>query len=691
MLSLSRSLRGKIIGTSAVMVLGLLSIFTAVQLVTSERDSKATIRDQSLELTATLASALRHSMMAADGEAIDTMMAQVASLDRVDNVHLVRADRTVARSSDAAAIGETMDATTTEKARAAGGACVDLLVAEDHAPVSRIIWTLPADNACITCHDDIKEGDPAGYLVVERWAQADLDSIRAARVRFVLFGVGITAAILVMLWWLTSKVTRPLESLTGIAERISTGDIGQAIDLRSQDEIGRLADSFRALSDYLRDLAAGAEALSQGDMSAHIEPRSEHDVLATNFAHALASLRGLMEETRQLTAAATEGRLSIRGDASSFQGGYSGILAGINATLDAVLGPIQEAHAVLEQMAERDLTARVRGGYRGDHARIKTALNLAANNLDGGLAHVAAAVEQVSAAAAEIGTASQTLAQGASEQVTALQTISCALHEMLAMTRTSTASAAEARRLADSASTGAGEGLKSMQNLSEAITRIRESSAATAKIVKSIDEIAFQTNVLALNAAVEAARAGDAGRGFAVVADEVRSLARRSAEAAKNTSRLIEDSVMNTEHVAVLNDVVLNQLRTITEQSTSVGDAMAEIAVGNEQISLGIDQISASVDRMGQVVQATAAGAEESASAAAELASQSAELRSMTCEYRLTSSHSERVGTSRATDGDQGNRTPLRKPDLRLVMKQGSGPATIEFGDDEDQRSLASL
>ena len=167
------------------------------------------------------------------------------------------------------------------------------------------------------------------------------------------------------------------------------------------------------------------------------------------------------------------------------------------------------------------------------------------------------------------------MAEGSAEQASTLEEISSSLQEVGSMTRQNTANAQEARSLTESASGSTKKGVDCMGKLSDAIQRIKESSDETAKIIKTIDEIAFQTNLLALNAAVEAARAGDAGRGFAVVAEEMRNLAMRNADAAKNTANLIEGSVMNADSGVALNAEVLRSLTEIDQQVGKVSEVMS--------------------------------------------------------------------------------------------------------------------
>ena len=379
------------------------------------------------------------------------------------------------------------------------------------------------------------------------------------------------------------------------------------------------------------------DRISKGDIPAKITETYHGDFAAIrdNLNVCIEAVQALVADAEGLARAAVEGRLDARADASRHQGDFRKIVAGVNETLDAVWAPVREAVGVLEKVANRDLSVRVHGEYRGDHERIKTSLNTATGNLDEALQQVSIAVEQVAGAAGQIGQGSQALAQSASEQASGLEMVSSSLQEMAAMTRVSMENSREALRLAEGTQGSANQGLESMSRLSEAMERIQSSADQTARIVKTIDEIAFQTNLLALNAAVEAARAGDAGKGFAVVAEEVRNLAMRSAEAAKSTANLIEESVQNAEGGVELNRKVLAQLQEITQQATKVGQVMGEIVSGSEQQSAGIVQVTQAMEQMNQLTQQNAANSEESASAAEELSSQSEELRSLVTQFRL--------------------------------------------------------
>jgi len=242
--------------------------------------------------------------------------------------------------------------------------------------------------------------------------------------------------------------------------------------------------------------------------------------------------------------------------------------------------------------------------------------------------------KQTSAAAAQVSAASQSLAEGASEQAAAIEETTASIEEMSSMTKQNAAKADEARKLAGTAKDSAEKGTQAVTAMNRAIDDIKKSSDSTAKIVKTIDEIAFQTNLLALNAAVEAARAGEAGKGFAVVAEEVRNLAQRSAEAAKNTATLIEESVKNADNGVVIGKGVGDALIGIAEVARKVNDLVGEIAVACSEQAQGIGQINTAVGQMDQVTQQNAANAEESASASEELSAQAEELNRMVLELR---------------------------------------------------------
>jgi methyl-accepting chemotaxis protein len=310
--------------------------------------------------------------------------------------------------------------------------------------------------------------------------------------------------------------------------------------------------------------------------------------------------------------------------------------------MDESVQPIQEASRTLEKVAQRDLTARMQGEYRGDYALMKKTLDTAISNLADGMHQVAAASEQVARASTEISGSSKNLSLGGTEQAGALQEVSERLDDILKVIQRNTAFSREASTLSQEARKSAEKGVSSMQRLSEAMDLIKASADETAKIVKTIDDIAFQTNLLALNAAVEAARAGESGKGFAVVAEEVRNLAMRSANAAKNTAQMLEESARNAGNGVAINQEVLKNLQEINEQINKVSQVMQEISVASDEQLSGAQQISSAVGRASTVTQQNAATAQESAASAHELNAQATVMQELVGTFRLKQSLNRR-------------------------------------------------
>lgn len=279
---------------------------------------------------------------------------------------------------------------------------------------------------------------------------------------------------------------------------------------------------------------------------------------------------------------------------------------------------------------------------------VNRGLNAIAASLNEGSSQIASATNQLSST-------SQLLAEGSSEQAASLEETSASMEEMTSIVQSNSNSVMESKKLADETrqtttqsvdkmvelKTSVDEAQNASQQLTTAMEAIKTSSDSIAKIIKTIDEIAFQTNILALNAAVEAARAGEAGMGFAVVADEVRNLAKRSADASKETASIIEDSIRKSETGVRINGEVVKKLTDIDAKSRQVGDglrtildrvakvdeAMGQIATASKEQTQGISQVNTALTQMDKVTQSSAASAEETASAAEELNAQAMELK----------------------------------------------------------------
>jgi methyl-accepting chemotaxis protein len=288
--------------------------------------------------------------------------------------------------------------------------------------------------------------------------------------------------------------------------------------------------------------------------------------------------------------------------------------------------------------------------------------------------------EQVTSAAGQVSCSSQSLAEGASEQAASLEETSSSLEEMANMTRRNAENAQKANDLAKQAREAADRGAADMQSMSAAMGAIKVSSDDIAKIIKTIDEIAFQTNILALNAAVEAARAGEAGMGFAVVADEVRNLAQRSAQAAKETAGKIEGAITKTAQGVNISSKVEQALNDIVAKVRQVDELVAEVTGASREQTEGITQINSAVGQMDKVTQSNAANAEESAAAAEELNAPATVKESVTELLNLVGGHAQRniSKVNRSSVHVREARVPTPKV-KRLPLSHTNGHAQKEL------------
>ncbi len=573
-------------------------------------------------------------------------------------------------------------------------------------------------------------------------ARSILLDAQSASAQVANFGMilGMAAAVLGLLvavaigYFLSRAISRPVVALTEAARAAAVGDLNHQVELNRGDEIGEMATSLgdmrNAFQQIVEEISALSGAVSNGDLSQRGSPEKyqgvyadmvtgvnglidafetpfqvtsdyvdkiskgqipdaitddyhgDFDAIKRDLNRLVDVTQGLLVETSKLAEGFERGDMSVRADVGSFHGAWQEVLEGFNHGLDSFAEPNQAAFQILERASQGDLTARMEGDWPGMYGDLKKYVNMVVESSDKGFSQVAVSADQVASAAEQISSGSQSLAQGTSEQASTLEEVASSLQELSSMSGQSAANAREAKGLSDGARSGTDEGVDAMARLSDAMEKIKSSSDETAKIVKTIDEIAFQTNLLALNAAVEAARAGDAGKGFAVVAEEVRNLAMRSAEAAKTTAQLIEESVTNAEGGVALNTEVMAALQEIQKQVGQVSEVMDEIAAGAEQQSHGVEQINTAVEQMNQVTQQTAANAEESSSASEELTAQAEDLKGLVGTYKITG------------DGFQSTRkrpVPAQAPVLAAGPTEGKKPNgksngmshLIPFEDDE--------
>jgi methyl-accepting chemotaxis protein len=302
------------------------------------------------------------------------------------------------------------------------------------------------------------------------------------------------------------------------------------------------------------------------------------------------------------------------------------------AQLKGYVGEIRER---MHGLSGGDLATETAYDFHGDFILIRDSINEIVNNLSRTMSEVNSSSSQVSKGAKLVADGAHALAQGSTKQAASIQELSASVSDIAGKTRINAEMAGRAASLANSIMVNAQAGSQQMDEMMVAVREINTASQNIGKVIKVIDDIAFQTNILALNAAVEAARAGEHGKGFAVVAEEVRNLAAKSAEAAKETSEMIQNSIDKAELGARIAGETAESLTEIVSGIAESTQIVAEIAQSSEEQTLAINQINAGIDQVAHVVQQNSATAEESAAASEEMSSQSDLLSQLIAQFRL--------------------------------------------------------
>jgi methyl-accepting chemotaxis protein len=444
----------------------------------------------------------------------------------------------------------------------------------------------------------------------------------------------------------------------------------------SKTEVIRLADN-------LRRMAAGNLALDLEITEAREYTREiyqDFKGIGDSLVDVKNTIGSLIDDAKMLTHAAVEGRLDARADESKFSGSWKELIGGMNGILEEIAKPLDEVSAVMDEISNGNLSATVVGAYSGSFDELKQSVNnmgehlkiivsqisLVTNEISNGnlnlhnveafggdfndisnalnniiatlnnlLGDINHAAEQVNSGATQVSDSSQALAQGSTEQASSIQELTASITEIAGQTKQNATDSNKATQLATDVMANAERGTGQMAEMQRSMVAINKSSEDISKIIKVIDDIAFQTNILALNAAVEAARAGQHGKGFAVVAEEVRTLAARSAEAAKETTGLIEGSIDKVQEGTKIANETADALDEIVGGITKVNDLIGNIAKASNEQATGIAQINMGVEQVAQVVQQNSATAEQSAAASEELSGQSVLLKNMIDQFKL--------------------------------------------------------
>ncbi len=378
------------------------------------------------------------------------------------------------------------------------------------------------------------------------------------------------------------------------------------------------------------------DRISKGEIPPKItDPYSgDYNIIKNNLNACIDAVNALVSDANMLAQAAVEGKLSTRADATRHRGDYRRTVEGVNHTLDAVVGPINEVQRVMAAMEKGDMTQLIEQHYQGDFAVLKNAINSTITRLAETVEQIVTAADALSNASGQVSATAQSLSQSSSEQAASVEETTSSLEEMSASVAQNTENAKVTDNMAAKSAKEAVEG-------GDAVSKTVDAMKSIADKISIIDDIAYQTNLLALNAAIEAARAGEHGKGFAVVAAEVRKLAERSQVAAQEISEVAGSSVKLAERAGHL----------LTEMVPSIqktSDLVQEITSASQEQSTGVAQINNAMGQLNKATQQNASASEELAATAEELGGQASQLQQLMEFFQINKSRGASSGAARS-------------------------------------------
>lgn len=460
---------------------------------------------------------------------------------------------------------------------------------------------------------------------------------------FIVAGIFVAVVVAVALGLFTSRnISRPLKIMTDVAMQVAAGNTDiKGLNYESKDEVGQMMASFRTMTESIRAMIMDVELLAHSALEGRLAIRADENkhqgdykIIIKGINDTLNAVVDPINEAKNVLHELSEGHLDVE-MSGHYKGDYAIVKNALNDTMGILRGYITETAYVLGELSKGDLTCTIQTDYRGDFIALKNSINGIIVSLNQIMSEISKAAGHVAGGTQAVSSSSHDISEGAISQAGSIQELTATMSLIAEQTRMNADNANQAYQISSVMRDGAQSGSEKMHQVQKAMSDINASSASITKIIKVIDDIAFQTNILALNAAVEAARAGAQGKGFGVVAEEVRNLAAKSASAAKETAKLIKESNGKTETGKKIADDAMMAFNSIVEEVGKTVKLVEEIAAASKQQSGAIDQVSIGINLMSDVVQTNSAFAEETAAAAHELSEQAEILNEMVDHFKL--------------------------------------------------------
>lgn len=448
-------------------------------------------------------------------------------------------------------------------------------------------------------------------------------------VLIIAFAAILIAIIGVMFLITRLSISKPLKATAGLAKHLASGNLDEKVTIKTMDEIGQLAKILD------QDVRKAFKNIEQARVIA--DKQSQYQ--AEQVDKLVVNLERLANGELFCDMAVSE----PDDDTRDIYEMFSNISVNLHKSTIAIRGYIDEISYTLNEIASGNLVVEITSEYQGDFVELKNSINAIVESFNNMMLNISTAAEQVASGTIQVADGSQEISQGATEQASAIEELSSSITQMAEQIKQNAANASTSAHIVAEARDAANDGNEKMQRMLQSMDDINDASSSISKIIKVIDDIAFQTNILALNAAVEAARAGVHGKGFAVVAEEVRNLAARSANAANETTAMIEGSIKKVENGTKIANETAGALSTIVTGSEESAELLNQIAVASNEQATGIAQINKGIEQLSQVVQTNSATSEQTAAASEELSSQAEMLKSTIAEFKLKNDVSDDI------------------------------------------------